>query len=65
MKHVELDFHFVYEKVQEKKLIVQHIPSIEQPIYILTKAIPVSLFIPLCKILSIILMLVSFIYLFF
>lgn len=36
---MELDLHFVREKVQEKFLRVQHVPATEQLADILTKAI--------------------------
>lgn len=39
-KHFELDLYFVCDKVQEKQLIVQHIPSFEQTADVLTKPIP-------------------------
>ena len=36
-KHMELDLYFVREKVLQKKLVVNHIPSIDQVANILTK----------------------------
>lgn len=38
MKHVELDFHFVQEKVIVEQFLVNHIPTLEQPADILTKS---------------------------
>lgn len=36
-KHVELDIHFIREKVASKKIVVQFIPSEDQTADILTK----------------------------
>ena len=36
-KHVELDIHFIREKVAAKKIVVQFVPSEDQTAYILTK----------------------------
>ena len=41
-KHVELDQYFVREKVLQKKVLVQHGPSIDQTADVLTK--PISSF---------------------
>ena len=43
-KHVELDLHFVREKVLWKKVLVQHVPSIDQTADVLTKLISSSKF---------------------
>lgn len=40
-KHIELDFHFVREKVADNKVQVRHVPSIDQVADVLTK--PLSL----------------------
>ena len=47
VKHVELDCHFVQEKVLNKTLVVQRIPSCEQIVDVLTKALPVQQFLNL------------------
>ena len=44
VKHVKLDCHFVREKVLNKTLVVQHIPSCDQIVDALTKALPVHQF---------------------
>ena len=36
-KHVELDIHFIREKVAAKKIVVQFVLSEDQTAYILTK----------------------------
>ena len=43
-KHVELDLYFVIEKVLQKKVLVQHVPSIDQTTDVLTKPISSSKF---------------------
>lgn len=43
-KHVELDLYFVPEKVCQKKVVVQHVPSVEQTTDVLTKPISSSKF---------------------
>ena len=43
-KHVELDLYFVREKVLWKKVLVQHVPSIDQTADVLTKLISSSKF---------------------
>ena len=47
VKHVELDCYFVQEKVLNKTLVVQHIPSCDQIANILTKALPIQQFLNL------------------
>ncbi|KAK8664822.1 hypothetical protein V6N13_084595 [Hibiscus sabdariffa] len=44
VKHVEIDLHFVREKVLSGQLLVNFVPSTEQYADILTKPIPPSLF---------------------
>ncbi|KAL9993337.1 putative RNA-directed DNA polymerase [Helianthus debilis subsp. tardiflorus] len=39
-KHVEVDFHFVHEKVAQGKLCVQHIPTNDQIADVFTKPLP-------------------------
>lgn len=43
-KHVEVDFHFVRERVVNKQLLVKFVPSIYQVADILTKPLPVQRF---------------------
>lgn len=43
-KHLELDIHFVREKVAAKKLLVQHVPGIHQLADALTKPLTVTAF---------------------
>ncbi|KAK8928682.1 hypothetical protein KSP39_PZI017093 [Platanthera zijinensis] len=43
-KHIEVDCHFIREKVQMKKLDLKHVPGTEQVADILTKALPSTLF---------------------
>ena len=37
MEHIELDLYFVHDKVLERALVVQHVPTYDQTIDILTK----------------------------
>ena len=41
-KHIELDFHFIQDRVLSKQLIIQYIPSFEQFADIFTKHISSS-----------------------
>ena len=43
-KHVELDLYFVRDKVLQKKVMVQHVPLIDQTTDVLTKPISNSKF---------------------
>ncbi|KAK8957179.1 Chloride channel protein CLC-e [Platanthera zijinensis] len=43
-KHIEVDCHFIWEKVQMKKIELKHVPGTEQVANILTKALPNTLF---------------------
>lgn len=43
-KHFELDLYFVRDKIQNKKLLVHHVPSAEQTADALTKVVPLSIF---------------------
>ena len=36
-KHIEVDYHFVREKVANKDILLQHVPTSLQPAYIFTK----------------------------
>ena len=38
-KHTELDLYFVREKVLQRKVLVQHVPSINQVADVLTKSV--------------------------
>lgn len=40
-KHVEMDLHFVKDRVLQNKLVVLHVPSHEQPIDIFTKPLSI------------------------
>lgn len=44
VKHVEIDLHFVREKVSSGQLVVHFVPSEEQRADILTKPLPPSMF---------------------
>ena len=44
IKHIEIDYHFVRERVAEKKLDIRFIPSRDQVADGFTKALPVKLF---------------------
>lgn len=48
-KCVELDLHFICEKVLSQQLAVQYIPLHEQPVYILTKPLHIFQFLLLRK----------------
>lgn len=39
-KHVEIDRHFIKEKIDQKIINIDHVPSCKQIAYILTKALP-------------------------
>lgn len=43
-KHVEIDYHFVRERVVHKSLLVQYTPSEEQLVDIMTKPLPTQRF---------------------
>jgi hypothetical protein len=44
MKHIEIDIHFIREKVALGKFRVLHVPSSHQFADIMTKGLPVQLF---------------------
>ncbi|CAL2240203.1 unnamed protein product [Prunus armeniaca] len=44
MKHLEIDYHFVREKVIRGDLLVQHVSSADQFVDILTKGLSTHLF---------------------
>ena len=46
-KHVEIDYHFVRERVAQNLLLVQFIPSEDQLADVMTKALLTQKFIPL------------------
>lgn len=54
IKHVELDMHFIQEKVLAKEFIVQYIPSHEQPANTLTKTPTIQAFLHIRSKLSVI-----------
>lgn len=41
-KHVEIDVHFVRDKVASREIQVRYVPTFEQTAYSLTKALPTS-----------------------
>ncbi|KAK8918961.1 hypothetical protein KSP39_PZI021675 [Platanthera zijinensis] len=43
-KHIEVDCHFIWEKVQMKKLDLKHVPGTEEVADVLTKALSSTLF---------------------
>jgi histone deacetylase 1/2 len=43
-KHIEVDFHFVRERVAQKRLQVRFVPSKNQLADIFTKSLPLPLF---------------------
>lgn len=43
-KHVEIDYHFVRERISQRKLLVQYISTIDQPADIFTKGLSTSRF---------------------
>lgn len=49
VKHMEIDFHFLREKVQNKDLIVQYVPTDEQVAEILTKGLHSPIFVKHCS----------------
>ncbi|CAL9004052.1 unnamed protein product [Prunus brigantina] len=44
IKHLEIDYHFIREKVQSKDLVIQYVPTDEQVADILTKGLHSPLF---------------------
>ncbi|CAL8120114.1 unnamed protein product [Prunus armeniaca] len=52
IKHMEIDFHFIRERVQNKDLIVQYVSTDEQVVDILTKGRHSPLFVKHCANLS-------------
>lgn len=47
-KHIDVHFHFIREKVNEKKIKVEYVPSENQRADIFTKALPQDRFRDLC-----------------
>ena len=43
-KHVEVDRHFIKEKIEDGSICIPHVPSSEQTADILTKGLPRPLF---------------------
>ncbi|XP_034229446.1 uncharacterized mitochondrial protein AtMg00810-like [Prunus dulcis] len=52
IKHLDVDFHFIRERVQSKDLIVQYVPTDEQVADILTKGLHSPIFLKHCSNLS-------------
>ena len=52
-KYIELDVHFLREKVANHSLQIQYVPSHDQTAYIFTKALPSQSFHYLCSKLNI------------
>ena len=46
-KHIEIDYHFVREKVSAKQLLIRHVASSDQVADVFTKALPVGRFLVL------------------
>lgn len=44
MKHLGIDFHFVYERIENNKLKVSHISNKFNEAYIMTKALQPKVF---------------------
>ncbi|KAI0531091.1 hypothetical protein KFK09_000643 [Dendrobium nobile] len=47
-KHIEIDYHFIRDRITAKEITVHHISSQDQPADILTKALPPKRFDDLC-----------------
>lgn len=47
MKHLALDYHFVHENVQSRKLYVSYIPKTDKLAGTLTKPLPQDIFLNL------------------
>ena len=48
-KHVEIDFHFVLEKVMQRSLEINFVPSMAQIVDVFTKSLPAQCFSTLGK----------------
>ena len=48
-KHIEVDFHFIQERVLSKDLVVKFISTTDQLADIFTKSLPTQHFIDLCR----------------
>ena len=46
-KHVELDLHFIHDKLLRQEIQIQYVPSTDQVVVIFTKHLPSSQFITL------------------
>jgi hypothetical protein len=53
MKHIEIDIHFVPEKVALGQVHVLHVPSSHKFADIMTKGLPMTLFVEFCSILCV------------
>jgi len=47
-KHVEIDFHFVRDRVPDKSLVVHFVPTSDQIAYVLTKPLVSAKFLHFC-----------------
>lgn len=47
-KHVEIDLHFIRDKVLNKEIVIGYVPSFEQPVDIFTKPLSRTRFDALC-----------------
>jgi hypothetical protein len=52
-KHVEIDLHFIRDKVATGEIHVLHVPSASQYADVFTKDLPTSLFIDFCSSLNV------------
>jgi hypothetical protein len=48
-KHIEVDFHFIRERVLHKDLVVKFVSTTDQLADIFTKSLPTQRFIDLCR----------------
>ena len=49
MKHIEVDFHFIRERVLRKDLVVKFVSTTDQLADIFTKSLPTQSLIDLCR----------------
>ena len=47
-KHIEIDYHFVQERLVNRDLVLSYLPSQQQPVDIFTKALRTPKFLQLC-----------------
>jgi hypothetical protein len=53
-KHIEIDIHFVWEKVALGQVRVLHVPTTAQFVDIFTKGLPSSPFLDICSSLNVV-----------